>query len=346
MSQIANPKIIVKEGAVNEIPNVLKVLGSFKFILIVTGKITHELIGKKISDILIDDYKIDIVNVENCNHSTVERIREKYRNLKPDLIIGIGGGKNIDVAKAVSYHLKIPCVSIPTIPSHDGIASDRAVIAKGKRKYPLVGKLPIAIIADLGILSKAPFRFFAAGCGDVIAKRTAVLDWQLARDEQGEEYNDSAAKMTSSAAEMVINNSKIYEKNYIASVELVVKALIYCGIAMAHAKSSRPGSGSEHMFCHAIDHLYPKNTALHGEKVALGTYIMAFLHGIDYNQIKEVLVAYKLPINHEQIKIPRKILVKALSTAHAIRSDKRLTILRDGIKTEEAENILKKLRII
>lgn len=204
----------------------------------------------------------------------------------------------------------------------------------------------MAIVADMKILSKAPFRFSAAGCGDVIAKRTAVLDWQLARDERGEEYDDFAAKLASSAADTIINNSKEYKKDYKSSVELLVKALISCGIAMATAKSSRPCSGSEHMFCHAIDFLYPENKALHGEKVALGTYIMAFLHGIDHNEIKEVLLSYKLPVNHEQIQIPSKMLIKALSTAHEIRSDKRLSILRDGINTEEAEKILKKLRII
>ncbi len=347
MSQIKLPKIIIKEEAINEISNILKVLGNFNSILIVTGKTTHELIGRKVSDILTEGgYKINVVHVKECDHSTVEKIKKMSQGLKPDLIIGVGGGKNIDVAKAVSYDIEIPCVSIPTIPSHDGIASDRAVISKGKKKYPVVGKLPVAIVADMEILSKAPFRFFSAGCGDIIAKRTAVLDWQLARDETGEEYDDFAAKLASSAADTIIKNSKEYERDYKSSVELLVKALISCGIAMATAKSSRPCSGSEHMFCHTVDYLYPKNTALHGEKVALGTYIMAFLHNIDYNEIKEALVSYKLPVNHEQIKIPSNILVKALSTAHEIRSDKRLTILRDGIKIGEAENILKKLKVI
>ncbi|MCX6821356.1 MAG: iron-containing alcohol dehydrogenase [Candidatus Aenigmarchaeota archaeon] len=347
MSQIKPPKIIIKKGAVDEIPNLLTGLGNFNSLLIVTGKTTHELIGRKIADALTKEgYKINVANVEECDESTVERIKKESQGLKPGLIIGIGGGKNIDVAKAVSYELEIPCFSVPTIPSHDGIASDRAVISKGKKKYPVVGKLPIAIVADIEILSKAPFRLFAAGCGDVIAKRTAVLDWQLSRNETGEKYDDFSAKLASSAADTIINNSKQYEKHYKSSVELLIKALISCGIAMATAKSSRPCSGSEHMFCHAINFLYPENKALHGEKVALGTYIMAFLHNIDYDEIKEALLSYKLPVNHEQIQVQPEILVKALSTAHEIRSDRRLTILRDGIKTEEAENILKKLEVI
>jgi len=121
--------------------------------------------------------------------------------------------------------------------------------------------------------------------------------------------------------------------------------LINCSIAMIIAKSSRPCSGSEHMFWNAIDRLYP-NTALHGEKVALGTYIMSFLHGIDYKKIRDALASYKLPLNSKDIKIPSKILVEALATAHRIRSDMRYTILKNGIEKETAKEILNKLKII
>jgi glycerol-1-phosphate dehydrogenase [NAD(P)+] len=129
-------------------------------------------------------------------------------------------------------------------------------------------------------------------------------------------------------------------------VKLLVKALINCSNAMVISNSSRPCSGSEHMFCHAIDNLYPKNTALHGEKVSLGAYIMSFLHGIDYKKIRDALVSYELPVNSKEIKIPSKILVEALSTAHKIRSDMRYTILKDGIKKDRVREILTKLSVI
>jgi glycerol-1-phosphate dehydrogenase [NAD(P)+] len=100
------------------------------------------------------------------------------------------------------------------------------------------------------------------------------------------------------------------------------------------------------MFCHTIDKLYPKNSALHGEKVGLGTYVMSFLHGKDFEVIKEALVAYNLPLNSKQIKIPEEILLKALSTAHSIRSDMRYTILKQGIKERDAERILREIKVI
>ena len=340
-------EIIVKEKAILEIPKLLKRLNDYQSLLLVLGMKTRELIGRKTLDLLTDnDYKSNCVYVEKSDHSTLERIKKHAKLVKADLIIGIGGGKNIDMAKAVASFLKAPYISVPTILSHDGIASNRAVISKGKKKYPILTSPPLAIVADLNIISKAPHRFFAAGCGDVIAKKTSVLDWQLAKYEKNETYDDYAANLAYLSADLIIRNAKDYDKDYKSSIKLLLKTLITCGIAMIITESSRPCSGAEHMFCHTIDKLLPENKALHGEKVALGTYIMSFLHGIEHEEIREALVSYKLPTNHKEIDVPSEILIRALSTAHKSRTDKRYTILRNGIKKDIAEKVLKKLEII
>jgi len=348
MGEITLPrKIIIKENTLSDIPRLIDEFNNFKSILLILGLKTRELLGKKILDLLAKkEYIVNCIYVEKSDHSTLERVKKHARMLNVDLIIGIGGGKNIDIARAVSHFLDIPYISIPTVLSHDGIASDRSVISKGNKKYPILANPPLAILIDLKTLYQSPYRYFAAGCGDVIGKKTAVLDWQLARDEKGEDYDDLAANLAYFSADQIIENAKNHQKNYKSSVKLLAKALINCGMAMTITKSSRPCSGSEHMFCHTIDSLFPENNALHGEKVALGTYIMSFLHGIDFVEIKDAMLSYKLPVNYQQINIPQEILIKALSTAHKIRSDRRYTILKDGIKKANAENILKKLEVI
>ena len=228
LNQIKLPReIIVKEKAIREIPKLLKRLNDFQSLLLVLGMKTRELIGRKTLDLLTDnDYKSNCVYVEKCDHSTLERVKKHAKLVKADLVIGIGGGKNIDMAKAVANFLKVPFISVPTILSHDGIASNRAVMSKGKKRYPILTSPPLAIVADLEIMSKAPFRFFAAGCGEVISKKTAVLDWQLAKYERGEDYDEYTANLVSSSADLIIKNSKDYEKDYKSSIRLLLKTLI------------------------------------------------------------------------------------------------------------------------
>ena len=347
MHEIELPRqIIIGEGIYPKIPNLLEKLDDFSSILLVMGIKTRDLVGQNILKILNNHYNLNFIYAKTCDHSTLQRVKKHANLVKADLVIGIGGGKNIDLAKAVAHYMKIPYISVPTLLSHDGIVSDRAVITKGKKKYPILGSPPMAVIADLNVLSQAPYRYFAAGCGDVIAKITAVLDWRLARDEKGEDYDDFIANLTYAAAETMINNAKIHEKDYKTSVKLLLESLITCGMAMNITKSSRPCSGSEHMLSHSIDYLVPDNKALHGEKCALGTYVMAYLHGIDHEKIREALVSYHLPTNFREIKIFPKVLIKALSTAHKIRSDRRYTILKNGISKKEAEKILTKLKVI
>jgi len=347
MHEIELPgRILIGERIYPEIPNLLKKLDDFSSILLVMGMKTRDLVGQKILKALNKTYNLNFVYAKNCDHSTLKRVKKHASVVKADIVFGIGGGKNIDLAKAVAHYMKIPYISIPTILSHDGIASDRAVIAKGKKKYPILGSPPIAVVADLDVLSKAPYRYFAAGCGDTIAKITSVLDWRLARDEKKEDYDDFIANMAYSAAETIINNAKNHEKDYKNSVKLLLESLITCGMAMTITKSSRPCSGSEHMFCHTVDFLAPDNKALHGEKCALGAYIMSYLHGIDYEKVREALVSYRLPTTFREIKVFPNVLIKALSTAHKIRSDGRYTILKNGIDKKKAERILTELKVI
>ena len=66
-------------------------------------------------------------------------------------MLGVGGGRPIDVAKCASFNLKMPFVSVPTAASHDGIVSSRASIINDKgRKESLGAQPPLALVADTG----------------------------------------------------------------------------------------------------------------------------------------------------------------------------------------------------
>jgi glycerol-1-phosphate dehydrogenase [NAD(P)+] len=120
----------------------------------------------------------------------------------------------------------------------------------------------------------------------------------------------------------------------------LIEALVSCGVAMSIAGSSRPCSGSEHLFSHALDMLAP-GIALHGEQCGIGTIMMAKLHGLNWHSIKEHLDVIGAPTTAEELGIDPKIIVKALVRAGDIRPE-RYTILNNvNLNTQSAVDLAK-----
>jgi glycerol-1-phosphate dehydrogenase [NAD(P)+] len=136
---------------------------------------------------------------------------------------------------------------------------------------------------------------------------------------------------------MVLENSDMIKPRLQDSAWLVAKALVSSGVAMSIAGSSRPASGSEHMFSHVLDKIAPK-PALHGEQCAVGSIMMMYLHGGNWQGLRDGLVKIKVPVNANQLKMDDELIIKALTVAHTIRQD-RYTILSGGLTNDAAEEL-------
>jgi len=121
-------------------------------------------------------------------------------------------------------------------------------------------------------------------------------------------------------------------------IRTVVEALISCGVAMSIAGSSRPCSGSEHLFSHALGMVAPQ-PALHGEQVGVGTIMCAYLHGANWQLIKDVLNKIGAPTNARGLGIENKYVVKAMTIAHRIRPDRYTILGEKGLTREAAERV-------
>ena len=304
--------------------------------VIVTGRKTREIAGKSISNILTSGgFTTDITIVTNADQENIDNTITTAENAA--FLIGVGGGTVIDVAKLASTMLDIPFLSVPTAAAHDGIASMRASIARDGDTVSVPAQAPLGIIADTEIIAHAPHRFLAAGCGDIISNYTAILDWQLAHRLRNTPYSEYAATLSRMTAQIVMDRAETIKPELEESARLVIKALVSSGVAMSIAGSSMPASGSEHKFSHALDRIAPE-PALHGEQCGVGTILMMYLHGGNWQQIRDALRKIGAPVNAHELNIPDQYIIDALVHAHEIRPE-RYTILGAGLNKEAAENV-------
>lgn len=260
-----------------------------------------------------------------CCMTEINRLTELVKKSpnKPDCVIGLGGGKVLDTAKAVAYYCGTPIIIVPTIASNDAPVSALSVIYDDEGTfidclfYP---KNPEVVLIDTDIIVNAPVRLLVAGMGDALATfyeaRTCV-----------EAYRDNFLKTGSSMA-----NSSMAMKATATSyglARLCKEILFECGVEaklaaerkqvtkavdkIIEANSLLSGIGFESNGVATAHAVYCGFTALkgrehlfHGEYVAFGTIAMLALEGRDRREINEVVrfcLAVGLPVTFEDMNL-------------------------------------------
>jgi len=175
------PRIVVTgPGVLEQLPAVIVELDLPERGLIVCDSNTLKIAGRQVSEYLEigDQHQMKKIVIEGANSQELLRVEDALKGI--DFLVGVGGGRPIDLAKQAGANCNKPFVSIPTAASHDGFGSARSSIRQeAGQKTSMQAVPPIAVVADTSIISKAPKRLLAAGVGDIVSNQTAVLDWRL-----------------------------------------------------------------------------------------------------------------------------------------------------------------------
>ncbi|WP_375749630.1 glycerol dehydrogenase [Vibrio sp. HN007] len=241
-----------------------------------------------------------------CSKVEVERLKGKIAEYGSEMIVGVGGGKTLDTAKAVAFYADLPVVIVPTIASTDAPCSALSVLYTEDGvfdEYLLLPSNPDVVLMDTDIISKAPTRLLVAGMGDALAT------YFEARAAKAAQAGNMAGGLTTNAALTLARlcYDTLIDQGYIAkaaadagvstkTLENIVEANTFLsgvgfesgGLAAAHAIHNGLTLLEE---CH---HLY------HGEKVAFGTITQLVLENAPAEEIKEVIefcVSVGLPTN-------------------------------------------------
>jgi len=339
------PRLIeIGEKNIGDFGKFLKSVNKPKKVSLICGTNVQKVLKVKIEKSL-KIKKIQFVwhtSIDNQIKS-INKIEKNVKKDKSNLIVGIGGGRSVDTAKLISYNLSIPFVSLPTAASHDGMASP-FVSVKSDKPHSIVASAPMGVFVDIDIIKKAPSKLLASGCGDLIANIIAVKDWQLGHKKTKEYYGRYAADLAMMSAKIVMENSSEFAKKGLDE-RVIVEGLISAGVASCIAGSSRPCSGAEHLFSHALDKIAP-GIGLHGEKCGIGSILMAKLQGQDWKKIIKTLKDVGAPTTAKQIGLKSDMIIEALMIAQGLRP-KRYTILKEIKMTKKvAMNLAKITKVI
>jgi glycerol-1-phosphate dehydrogenase [NAD(P)+] len=339
-------EVIVGNGTIEQVADICRRLGFAKSALVIAGAKTFDIAGKTVKE-LLEDKKMEVETflVETATIKDVKAVEERIKLLKPQIVFGVGGGTKIDVAKCSSARQEIPFISVPTTASHDGIASPLSSIKGFDAPYSVMAQAPLAIIADTNIIMQAPWRFTISGCGDVIAKLTAVEDWKLVHEEKNEYYGAYAASLALMSARLVIENAELICEKSEEGLRVLIEALISCGVSMSIAGSSRPCSGSEHMFSHALEIVRP-NCSMHGERCGVGTIMMAYLHKAEWKRVQATLEKLGAPTNACELGVEEEQVVKTLAMAATIRPERYTILNKLNLDSKAYENLARTTEVM
>lgn len=317
------------EALVDCVPNIDR-----KKVMIVTEPPLLNIIRDYLDEIQRDLPNSSLHLIENNSFNQAMELARTIFAQGFQVIIGIGGGKVLDVAKYAGFIGKIPYICLPTTLSNDSLASPVAVLdIDDKLRKTLGCKIPMGIVVDINVIMNAPINQLKSGIGDTISKYTALYDWKLDAAYRRERIDDFAYMVS----DMALTSLCFNEEKSLKSKEFIktlTQSLVMGGLAMEIAGNSRPSSGSEHLFCHSLEENYPEITISHGMAVALGCVVGCILQGRNVIRLREVLKAYELDINPLNWNITKEIFVDAWQKAPATRKD-RHTILNEVSLDEE-----------
>ena len=338
-------KILIESGCIVKLPEVVRELGGTRAFVMADNN-TYPVAGEQTEQLLKDSgipYHSRVFVSEKPlvpNEYAVGSALAEME-MEDDIIIAVGSGSLNDTARMLSARTRLPYVIVATAPSMDGFASTVSPLILDGMKVTKPAVYPMAIVADTAIMKDAPMPMLTAGFGDIIGKYTALADWRLARDINGEYYCDEVVALVERAVEKCAENAAGLRVRDEEAVRAVTEALILSGIAIGLVGVSRPASGAEHHFSHywEVDALsHGEEHPLHGNSVGVGAVISASLYELAKPYLPENFVLpdkahiIACQASAEACADPKELgISKELfhrSVLHAMEIRERYTILR------------------
>lgn len=308
----APSKYIQGANALKEIGNYISPLG--KSALVLADDFVMNLVGEKVRHSL-DSAKISSYFEkfnEECTHDEIKRLTKLVKENKYEVVLGLGGGKVIDTAKAVAHFAEVPVIVAPTIASTDAPTSALSVIYTPKGEfdsYLMLPKNPEMVVMDTSIISQAPVRLLVSGMGDALA--TYFEARACTTTQQPTMAGGTATLAAFTLAELCYDT--LLADGYKAKLAVeagactpAVENIIEANTLLSGIGFESAGLGAAHAIHNGMTALEECHHMYHGEKVAFGTLVQLVMENGDAEELENVLafcVALGLPVTLKELGV-------------------------------------------
>ncbi len=264
-----------------------------------------------------------------CSLAEIERVKAAARALEAQTIVGAGGGKVLDTARAVATDLDLPVVNCPTVASSDAPCSALSVIYSQEgvfQEYRFYRKNPDLVLVDTAVIAQAPPRLLVAGMGDALATwfeaRTCVAGH--VKNMRGGASTRSAEVLAELCYKTLIGDGTAALRAVESKVVTpALERLIEANTLLSGLGFESSGLAAAHAVHNGLTVAAGTHHYLHGEKVAFGLLVQLVLEGAPRGTMAQVLTFCSevgLPVSLAQIglaELPRELLTQIARRATA-----------------------------
>jgi len=307
-SRYIQGKGILKTGV-----NHIEKLG--KNALLLCGGTTWKVVGEKFNETLKGSgFAVTHVKFEGeSSMDEVNRVVGIAKSEGVDVVLGLGGGKVIDTAKAIADILKVPVAILPTIASTDAPTSALSVIYTPEgafEQYLLYEKNPELVLVDTEVLSKAPVRLLVSGIADAFAtwvEGRAVIE-SGATTMAGGHPTLAASAIAQKCEEVLFEYGlEAVEANKNNTVNEALEAIVEANTLLSGIGFESCGLAAAHAIHNGFTALHgPIHELTHGEKVAYGILTQLFLEKRPEEELNKYINFFKalgLPTTLKEMKL-------------------------------------------
>jgi len=266
-------------GAVGRIGDIARLAGARA--LLVADSFVLNLIGEDVAaSCRASDVSLQRLTFGGeITFAEIERLAQQVSSSPVDVVIAAGGGKGIDIGKAISRHLDVPVITVPTIASNDAPTSKIYVVYDEDHRIVGVEHMksnPLAVVVDTELIARAPKKLLLAGIGDAISKK-----FEVAQCDKAGGLNIYGARGTMAAsalADLCYKTLREHAHGALHAVEhqrpdASLEALVEAAVLLSGLCFENGGLSVAHAMTRGLTSITETANELHGLQVAYGLLV-------------------------------------------------------------------------